>query len=116
LEGRTDDVLYTTDGRCVGRLDPVFKSRLPVREAQVVQEALDRVRVRYVPTSDFTPAAGRSITEALRARLGKVEVVLEAVNQVPRGVNGKFRAVVCNLTPAERLAARRNHAAEAVIA
>ena len=29
LEGRIDDVLYTADGRRIGRLDPVFKARLP---------------------------------------------------------------------------------------
>jgi uncharacterized cupredoxin-like copper-binding protein len=26
-----------------------------------------------------------------------VEVVLEAVQEIPRGANGKFRAVICNL-------------------
>src|SRR5436190_7566282 len=41
LEGRIDDVLYTTDGRRIGRLDPIFKAQLPVREAQIVQERLD---------------------------------------------------------------------------
>ena len=41
IDGRRDDVLYTLDGRSVGRLDPVFKGRLPIREAQIIQEALD---------------------------------------------------------------------------
>lgn len=116
IEGRTDDLLYTADGRRIGRLDPVFKSHLPVREAQVIQEALDRVRVRYVPTDGFTPAVGHSITAALKARMGNIEVVLEPVDQVPRGDNGKFRAVVCNLSPEEREATRRIQAAEVLIA
>ena len=38
VEGRIDDVLYTIDGKQVGRLDPVFKDNLPVREAQIIQE------------------------------------------------------------------------------
>ena len=38
LEGRVDDVLVLADGRRVGRLDPVFKGDLPLREAQIVQE------------------------------------------------------------------------------
>lgn len=99
VEGRIDDLLYTTDGRRIGRLDPVFKSLLPVREAQIIQESLERVRVRYVPASDYTPEAGRSIIEGLRARMGPVEVVLESVDVVPRTANGKFRAVVCDLSP-----------------
>ena len=97
IEGRADDVLYTADGRRIGRLDPVFKANLPVREAQIIQEALDRIRVRYVPTPEFTPATGRSIAERLQARMGDVHVILESVEKVPRGANGKFRAVVCNL-------------------
>jgi phenylacetate-CoA ligase len=107
VEGRIDDLLYTTDGRRIGRLDPVFKSFLPVREAQIIQESLGRVRVRYVPTPEYTAEAGRSIIEGLRARMGPVEVVLESVDMVPRTANGKFRAVVCNLPPQVRSTAAR---------
>src|SRR5262249_32972322 len=41
IEGRIDDTLYTTDGRRIGRLDTVFKSELPIKEAQIVQETLN---------------------------------------------------------------------------
>lgn len=102
VEGRSDDMLYTADGRRIGRLDPVFKSHLPIREAQIVQETLTRVRVRYVPAPDFTPQAGDSIIERLQARMGPIEVVLEAVSEVPRTASGKFRAVICAV-PAEEL-------------
>lgn len=102
LEGRVDDVLYTLDGRHVGRLDPVFKADLPVREAQIIQEALDRVRVRYVPAPDFTREASYLITNRLQARMGNVEVILEQVDHIPRGASGKFRAVVCNVPEADR--------------
>lgn len=97
VEGRSDDVLYTIDGRRIGRLDPVFKTHLPVIEAQIIQESLRRVRVRYVPTDDFTSEAGESMITRLRERMGSVEVVLEVVNQIPREPNGKFRAVICNV-------------------
>ena len=111
VEGRADDTLYTTDGRRVGRLDPVFKSQLPIREAQIVQESLDRVRVRYVPAPDFTAASLGSVAERLRARMGEVEVVLEELEQIPRGVNGKFRAVVCDLPPEQVKALREANGA-----
>lgn len=94
IEGRTDDVLYTMDGRPIGRLDPIFKDKLPVREAQIIQEAFDRVRIRYVPAPGFTPAALESMTQRLRARLGPVEVYSEAVDCIPRTASGKFRAVI----------------------
>jgi phenylacetate-CoA ligase len=102
IEGRVDDMLYTRDGRCVGRLDPVFKANLPVREAQIIQEELDRVRVRFVPAADFTWAAGVSIVERLQARMGPVEVRLEPVDEIPRTANGKFRAVICRLPAAQK--------------
>ncbi len=97
IDGRADDVLYTRDGRPVGRLDPVFKAELPLVEAQIVQERLDRLRVRYVPAHGFTPGAGQALVDRLRDRVGDVEVVLEEVDRVPRTAQGKFRAVVCEL-------------------
>ena len=102
IEGRADDVLFTPDGRRVGRLDPVFKSALPIREAQIIQETLRRVRIRYVPTPSFSPEDGRSLVQRLRDRMGDVEVVLEAVDRIPRSANGKFRPVVCALPDDER--------------
>ena len=69
-------MLWTSDGRRVGRLDPVFKEGLPVREAQVVQESLTRFRIRYVPAPDYAASAGRSMVERLRARVGEADVVL----------------------------------------
>jgi phenylacetate-CoA ligase len=106
IEGRVDDVLYTADGRLIGRLDPVFKTELPIHEAQIVQERLDLVRVRYVPAPGFDREAARSITSRLQARMGAVEVQLEEVTEIPRGASGKFRAVICAL-PQEQLAVLR---------
>ncbi len=102
LEGRIDDVLYTPDGRRIGRLDPVFKAQLPVREAQIIQEQIDRVTVRYVPSEGFDQTAAASIIERVQARMGAVEVTLEAVTEIPRGPSGKFRAVICQLSPDEK--------------
>jgi phenylacetate-CoA ligase len=98
LEGRNDDVLYTTDGRRIGRLDPVFKAGLPIQEAQIIQEALDRIRIRYVPDAAFGPDAAHSLVERLQARMGaSMHIELESAAQIPRTANGKFRAVICQL-------------------
>lgn len=102
IEGRIDDVLYTTDGRPIGRLDPVFKGNLPIREAQIIQETLKQIRVRFVRAPGYSPQSAYSLVRELKKRLGPVEVVLEEVTEVPRTSNGKFRAVICNL-PAELL-------------
>lgn len=101
IEGRTNDVLLTHDGQPVYWLNPIFYG-LPICEAQITQEALDRVQVRYVPAPGFTPAVARLIVQRLQQRLGTVEVLLERVDEVPRERNGKFRAVLCNLPAEER--------------
>jgi len=103
VEGRTDDVLYAADGRLVGRLDPVFKDHLLVREAQIIQENLGSVRIRYVPDVGFTPEMARALTERLRARMGMVEVVLDPMDSIPRERNGKFRSVICRLSSEEKI-------------
>jgi phenylacetate-CoA ligase len=102
VDGRVDEILYTMDGRRIGRLDPLFKGDLPIQEAQIIQEALDCVRVRYVPTRDFRPHHESVITQRLQARMGRVKVVMEPIAEVPRGPNGKFRAVICKLSTESR--------------
>jgi phenylacetate-CoA ligase len=101
VQGRSNDMLLTSDGRQVFWLNPVFYG-IPVREAQIVQESLDRIRVRYAPAPEFTAAWGEEIAARLRERMGAVEVVLESVQAVPRSANGKLQAVRCELEPAER--------------
>ena len=100
IEGRSDDVLWTPDGRRIGRLDTVFKDRLPIEEAQIIQEKLNTIRVRYVPGRSFNAAAENGLRKILHSYMGAVEITFEQMQRIPRGANGKFRAVVCNL-PAE---------------
>lgn len=98
VEGRVDDVLVARDGRRIGRLDPVFKANMPIREAQIIQETLDRVRVLYVPTPEFTSDTGNMIAERIRDRMGDIQVILEPLAQIPLTANGKFRAVISHVS------------------
>ena len=94
VEGRIDDVLITEDGRRIGRLDPIFKSDLPIHEAQIIQESLRRVRIKVVAAPGYIAAHGTTLAGNLRERMGDVEVVIELVTEIPRTAAGKFRAVV----------------------
>jgi phenylacetate-CoA ligase len=102
IEGRSDDLLYTPDGRRIGRLDPIFKGGLPVREAQIIQESLTGLKVIYVPDAHFHPRALSDLTERIRDRMGDVAVDYKEVSKIPRTSRGKFRAVVCELTAEQR--------------
>ncbi len=98
VHGRVDDVLYAPDGRRVGRLDPVFKARLPVIEAQIIQETLDVIRVKVVPAVGFGAADTQDIILRIQQRLGAgMQVIVETVNEIPRTKAGKFKAVISKL-------------------
>ncbi len=98
VEGRLDDVIVTPDGRRIGRLDPVFKADMAIREAQIIQESLGRLRVLVVSAPGYGPETARAICARLQQRVGGgVEIVVEEVSHIPRAPNGKFRAVVSML-------------------
>nr|MBP8949340.1 hypothetical protein [Promineifilum sp.] len=98
IEGRVDDVVVTPDGRHIGRLDPVFKADLPIREAQIIQQTRDTLRVLYVPTAAYTTADGEALIARIHDRVGgDMRVELEAVEAIPRTASGKFRAVVSHV-------------------
>ena len=105
IEGRSDDLLLTSDGRRVGRLDPVFKGNLPIVEAQIIQETLSEITVLYVPAENFSSATLQSVAVRIRERIGDVNVSFGEVASIPRTSRGKFRAVVCKLTDEERISA-----------
>ena len=101
VEGRSDDVVFTPDGRRVGRLDPMFKADLAIREAQIIQESLECIRVLFVPAPEYTDRYGMAVMQRLRDRVGDMEIVLEQVEHIPRSASGKFQAVISKVTPPE---------------
>jgi phenylacetate-CoA ligase len=100
VEGRADDVVLTADGRRIGRLDPVFKGGFPIREAQVVQETVERLLVQVVPAPGYGPDTAAAIRARLAARVGPMQIEVREVPAIPRAANGKFRAVVSRLARA----------------
>jgi phenylacetate-CoA ligase len=102
IEGRNDDVLWTADGRRIGRLDPVFKHNLPIKEAQIIQNTLTKITVRLVPFDGFSDNNSKDLSDRIRERMGNVDVEIEKVTKIPRTERGKFRAVMCELSADER--------------
>lgn len=102
VDGRTGDVLYTRDGRRVSRFGAVFSGDVAIREAQIIQETLDCVRVNYVPTPSFSAHHAELIIQRVKDRMGDIEVVMEPLNQISRGSNGKFKIVICKIPQNDR--------------
>jgi phenylacetate-CoA ligase len=115
VEGRSNDMLLTRDGRQVFWLNPVFYG-LPVRQSQIVQEQIDKVTVRVAPGLGFNDSTARTIEQRLRSRMGEVEIDLQIVEEIERTSNGKLQAVVCRLSTEQRDAVLRGSRGEAVLA
>jgi phenylacetate-CoA ligase len=93
--GRIEDVVIGPDGRQLVRFHGVFVDQPCVREGQIIQETLDRIRVRIVPSCGFGEADVADIIHRVQQRLGaQIEVVVEQVSEIPRTKSGKFQAVV----------------------
>lgn len=95
VTGRVEDAVIAADGRQMVRFHGIFVEQPNVREGQIIQEALSRIRVRIVPTNGFSSTDVQDITQRVKQRLGpQVEVIVESVESIPRTKAGKFRAVI----------------------
>ncbi len=104
--GRVEDVVVGPDGRQMVRFHGVFVDLPQVHEGQVIQEALDRIRVKVVPAAGWDAVDHQTISERIQQRLGKgVEVEVEVVKEIPRTKAGKFQAVISKLGTAPSAAA-----------
>ena len=96
--GRDDDIIKTPDGRFIGRLDFVFKPIETIKERQIVQESLDSLLVRVVPTGEYGPKDEQRIIHELRSRIGDtIGIRVETVPEIPRSKGGKVRYVISNV-------------------
>jgi len=96
--GRKDDLLVTPSGKMVGRLDPVFKGLSHIKETQIIQERLNKVRVNLVKEPEFTVDISETLKKELNRRFGDdVEISIVYVDSIPRTKSGKFRSVVSKI-------------------
>ncbi len=103
IEGRMDDAIITPEGRRIGRMDPILKGNIPIRELQFVQDRLDSLRVQYVPSAGFQASDEEALAVRIGTYVGNLRLEMQAVGAIPRGANGKFRLVVNNV-PRDRVA------------
>ncbi len=106
IDGRTFDMIYLPNGRITNRFEPIFSREFPLIEGQVIQESVHKLRLLYVPTSEFTEEHAVKLLARAKSFVGcdEVDITLEACESIPRTPSGKFKTVVCNL-PADQKAA-----------
>jgi hypothetical protein len=79
-------------------MDHVFKGLHHIREAQIVQTAVDCIVVRVAPDPGFGDADRDLLLRQTMERVGpNVACSIETVESLPRGPRGKVAAVVSGL-------------------
>ncbi len=96
--GRLEDMVVGPDGRQMVRFHGIFVNQPHVVEGQIIQESLELIRVKVVPTVEFNQYDILDIEKRIRQRLGlSVKVIVETVLEIPRTKAGKFKAVISNI-------------------
>jgi phenylacetate-CoA ligase len=102
VEGRRTDFLVTPSGKLMHALAVIYVLReIPgLREFQVIQEALDHVRVRVVPAGDLSAAARASIVTGVGGLFeGRARIEVETTESVA-SASGKHRYVISRVADA----------------
>lgn len=98
IYGRQDDYIITSDGKKIGRLDPILKSVDSVKLAQIVQTDISSIIIRIVPGSNFCKFDSDIIVKELKKRIGyNMHVHVDIVDNIESTANGKFKAVISEL-------------------
>lgn len=96
--GRIEDIVIGPDGRSMVRFHGIFVDQPHVLEGQIIQEKIDWVRVKVVPSNGFCDRDVREIVRRMHQRLSdKVRIDVETVDCIPRTRSGKFQAVISRL-------------------
>ena len=101
--GRQEDLILTPEGNYVARLDPIFKRARGVIEAQIVQDSVEHVIVRFVPDGlESIDGTIEVLEKGMRDKLGNtIKIDYEPVAFIQRAPNGKFRAVVSKVSKSD---------------
>lgn len=92
--GRIEDVVVGTDGREMRRFNRILIDLASVIEGQIIQHELTRFEIKLVVFTHPTQTEIDTIRSRMFAQLGKIDLDIHVVDSIPRGPNGKFKAVV----------------------
>jgi len=97
IVGRLEDIVIGQDGREMVRFHGVFINLASVIEAQLVQQEVDDFIINVVPSDKLLEQDKLTIIKRLESQLGSVRVTFNEMSSIPKGANGKFKAVISNV-------------------
>lgn len=100
ITGRVADFLKRHDGSRVAGISLIENSltRIPgLEQMQIVQEELDRICLKVVPSPAFSDERRRELTAYFSETFPGAHVDLEEVGAIPPEPNGKYRFSICRV-------------------
>lgn len=99
ISGRTEDGIITKDGRKMVRFHGIFIDLPNVMEGQIIQKNFDSFLIKLVTAPGFGHEEESIIHSRMKTQVGteaKIEIMI--VEHIPRTQNGKFKAVISELS------------------
>jgi phenylacetate-CoA ligase len=97
IVGRSEDIITGPDGRKMVRFHGIFIDLPNVLEGQIIQENQTDYQINISTVNGITAQEKQTIIERMQSQLGEVNVSIHTMHTIPRGSNGKFKAVISKL-------------------
>ncbi|WP_299017144.1 hypothetical protein [uncultured Polaribacter sp.] len=99
INGRIEDCVFTKDGREINRFHSLFLEIKGLMLGQIIQEEIENFRINLVVENTYAKSSENIIKSRLENQIGdNIEVKFIYLKDVPKNKNGKFRAVINNIT------------------
>lgn len=106
IQGRTAEYVLTPSGNrlIVHFFTGILEHFAEIDSFQVVQDEVERITVRILPTAQYTSGASGRIIKALQEKGADLEINLEVVTRLPLTKGGKRQFIINNLTKPSAIA------------
>lgn len=98
IVGRVEDVVIGPDGREMRRFNRILIDISSVIEGQIIQNDYTKFTILIVAVKTPQSQELETIKQRMYAQLGPVEIDIQIVPSIPRGPNGKFKAVISHVS------------------
>lgn len=94
IVGRFEDVVIGKDGREMVRFHGIFIDIDSVIQGQVIQEDVNNMILNVAVSKPLNEEDRTLLKSRVYSQLGAINVAIVEMDEIPKGANGKFRAVI----------------------
>lgn len=92
--GRLEDIVIGPDGNEMVRFHGIFIELPNIVEGQVIQNTITDFEIKVVTIKPLSNQERETINKRMESQLGKINLQVNNVAEIPKGANGKFKAVI----------------------